>query len=89
LNRVLVLMGGTSKEREISLQSGTNVCAALEKKGYQVESLDLNKDTLHQIADIAPDVVFIALHGKERRRWYCSGLPGFIRYTLHGFRSYQ
>jgi D-alanine-D-alanine ligase len=65
LNRVLVLMGGTSEEREISLQSGANVCAALEKKGYQVESLDLNKDNLNQIADIAPDVVFIALHGKN------------------------
>jgi D-alanine-D-alanine ligase len=65
LNRVLVLMGGSSEEREISLQSGANVCAALEKKGYQVESLDLNKDTLNQLVDIAPDVVFIALHGKN------------------------
>ncbi|MDD3898761.1 MAG: D-alanine--D-alanine ligase, partial [Syntrophomonadaceae bacterium] len=65
MNRVLVLMGGTSEEREISLQSGANVCTALEKKGYQVESLDLNKDTLNRIADIAPDVVFIALHGKN------------------------
>ncbi len=65
MNRVLVLMGGTSEEREISLQSGTNVCTALEKKGYQVESLDLNKDNLNKIADIAPDVVFIALHGKN------------------------
>ena len=65
MNRVLVLMGGTSEEREISLQSGANVCTALEKKGYQVESLDLNKDNLNQIADIAPDVVFIALHGKN------------------------
>ena len=65
MNRVLVLMGGTSEEREISLQSGVNVCTALQKKGYQVESLDLNKDTLNEIADIAPDVVFIALHGKK------------------------
>ena len=65
MNRVLVLMGGTSEEREISLQSGVNVCTALQKKGYQVESLDLNKDTLNEIADIAPDVVFIALHGKN------------------------
>ena len=65
MNRVLVLMGGTSEEREISLQSGVNVCTALQKKGYQVESLDLNKDTLNRIADIAPDAVFIALHGKK------------------------
>jgi D-alanine-D-alanine ligase len=65
LKKVLVLMGGTSEERAISLQSGNNVCKALEEKGYQVESLDLNKDTLTTIADIAPDVVFIALHGKN------------------------
>lgn len=65
MNRVLVLMGGTSEEREISLQSGANVCMALKKKGYQVETLDLNRDTLNRIAEIAPDVVFIALHGKN------------------------
>ena len=52
MNRVLVLMGGTSEEREISLQSGTNVCTALEKR-LPGRVLDLNKDTLHQIADIA------------------------------------
>lgn len=58
-------MGGTSEERQISLESGTNIYNALKQKGYQVESLDINKDTLTQIADIAPDVVFIALHGKN------------------------
>ncbi|MGI5913087.1 MAG: D-alanine--D-alanine ligase, partial [Syntrophomonadaceae bacterium] len=65
MGKILVLMGGTSEERQISLESGTNIYNALKQKGYQVESLDINKDTLTRIADIAPDVVFIALHGKN------------------------
>lgn len=65
MSKVLVLMGGTSEEREVSLKSGSNVYKALEQKGFQVEALDLNKDNLSRIADIAPDVVFIALHGKN------------------------
>jgi len=58
-------MGGTSEEREVSLKSGNNVYTALKKIGYQVELLDLGKDNLNKIAEIAPDVVFIALHGKN------------------------
>lgn len=65
MSKVLVLMGGTSEEREVSLNSGNNVYKALEQKGFQVEALDLSKDNLGRIADIAPDVVFIALHGKN------------------------
>lgn len=65
MSKVLVLMGGTSEEREVSLNSGNNVYKALEQKGFQVEALDLSKDNLSRIADIAPDVVFIALHGKN------------------------
>lgn len=60
-----MLMGGTSEEREVSLKSGNNVYTALKKIGYQVELLDLGKDNLNKIAEIAPDVVFIALHGKN------------------------
>lgn len=65
MNKVLVLMGGTSEEREVSLNSGQNVCRALEQKGFQVEALDFKRDNLNRIADIAPDVVFIALHGRN------------------------
>ena len=39
--KVLVLMGGFSAERDVSLSSGPNIAAALESKGYQVVRHDL------------------------------------------------
>ncbi|KUG04388.1 d-alanine--d-alanine ligase [hydrocarbon metagenome] len=61
---VLVLMGGLSEEREVSLRSGAGVYDALKKVGYQAKTLDLSRENLGKIKDISPDVVFIALHGK-------------------------
>ncbi len=61
---VLVLMGGLSEEREVSLKSGAGVYDALKKSGYQAKTLDLSRENLGKIKDISPDVVFIALHGK-------------------------
>lgn len=65
MKKVLVLMGGTSEEREVSLRSGQAVAEALREKGYQVESLDFNPRVLGDIEKAKPDVVFIALHGKN------------------------
>lgn len=62
--KVLVLMGGISTEREISLKSGTAVAKALGEAGYEVETLDINQNNVSEIAKINPDVVYIALHGK-------------------------
>ncbi|MEN6351288.1 MAG: D-alanine--D-alanine ligase [Syntrophomonas sp.] len=65
MKKVLVLMGGTSEEREVSLRSGKAVADALQERGYQVETLDFNPRVLSEIEKINPDVVFIALHGKN------------------------
>lgn len=62
--KILVVLGGTSTEREVSLRSGAAVAEALQKAGFQVETLDLQPDNLHKIAEIRPDLVFLALHGK-------------------------
>jgi len=64
LINVLVLMGGLSEEREVSLRSGAGVYNALKKVGYQAKTLDLSRDNLDRIKEIGPDVVFLALHGK-------------------------
>jgi len=64
MKKVLVLMGGMSEEREVSLNSGKGVYEALLEKGYAAEALDLGRDNLGKIAEINPDVVFIALHGR-------------------------
>ncbi|MCD4823072.1 MAG: D-alanine--D-alanine ligase [Phycisphaerae bacterium] len=59
---VLVLMGGPSQEREISLLSGAAVADALEEAGHRVRRADITPtDTAALDGDM--DVVFIALHG--------------------------
>lgn len=63
--KVMVLMGGTSTEREVSLRSGQAVSEALRSKGYEVETLDLQPDNLGEIPKARPDVVYLALHGKN------------------------
>mgnify|MGYP001418205862 FL=1 len=62
--KVLVLMGGWSNEREISLVSGSFVYDSLIKSGVNTIKLDLKKNNLNEIEKIRPDRVFIILHGK-------------------------
>ncbi len=62
--KVLVLMGGWSNEREISLVSGSYVYDSLIKSGVNTIKLDLTKNNLNEIENISPDRVFIILHGK-------------------------
>lgn len=63
---VAVLMGGWSKEREVSLVSGAECVRALETAGYRVTPVDVRRDLPALLAalDPRPDVVFNALHGR-------------------------
>lgn len=65
--RVVVLMGGFSAEREVSLNSGAAVAGALEKAGYAVATIDVRRDLRTLVAGLdatKPWVVFNALHGR-------------------------
>ena len=62
--KILVLMGGWNEEREVSLASGQGVLETLLKAGYNATSLDFDHDFVSKVTKIAPDIVFIALHGK-------------------------
>ena len=61
--KVVVLMGGPSAEREVSLSSGRECAAALREAGCEVIEVDAGRDVAARLTDIAPDVVFNALHG--------------------------
>ncbi len=63
--KVAVLMGGTSFEREFSLESGKRVCGALEEAGHKVVPLDTNSELVPTLRSEKPDVVYSALHGKH------------------------
>ncbi|MHA1158757.1 MAG: D-alanine--D-alanine ligase [Alphaproteobacteria bacterium] len=60
---VAVLMGGWSAERPVSLSSGAACAEALRATGYRVSEVDVDRDVARVLADLAPDVVFNALHG--------------------------
>lgn len=62
---VAVLYGGTSGEREVSLNSGTCCARALEEKGFAVTMIDpASRDDLKRLVEETFDVAFLALHGK-------------------------
>ena len=63
--RVLVVLGGTSGEREVSLNSGKACIAALRKKNYTVSTFDPKFKNLNLINKKNTDVIFNALHGKN------------------------
>jgi D-alanine-D-alanine ligase len=60
---VAVLMGGWSNERPVSLMSGNGVVDALEKLGYQVSRVDMDRNVAQVLAGLRPDIVFNAVHG--------------------------
>jgi D-alanine-D-alanine ligase len=62
--RIGVLMGGWSREREISLLSGEMVCDAFKKKSLNAFPVDVKRDSLHSLLNAEMDVAFIALHGE-------------------------
>ena len=61
--KVAVVMGGSSSEREISIQTGSGVMRALQSLGYDAQSLDFDAKFVDAIRALAPDAVFNALHG--------------------------
>ena len=63
MTRVAVLMGGLSKEREVSLISGAACAAALQEAGYDVVDVDVDRRIGARLLEIRPDVCFNALHG--------------------------
>lgn len=67
MKKILVLRGGLSSEKEISLRSGEGVLRALKQKKYQVMDYVLTDnvgDFIRVLSTNKPDVVFNALHGK-------------------------
>lgn len=73
--KVAVLMGGTSAEREVSLNSGNAVYQALLEAGVDAIQVDLGEDALRQLAELEVDRVFNILHGR-------GGEDGTIRALL-------
>lgn len=62
--KVAVLMGGRSAEREISLQTGAAILAALRRKGVDAHEIDAGETVVSDLVEGGFDRVFNALHGR-------------------------
>ena len=86
---IVVLMGGWSSEREVSLTSGAGVAEALESLGHRVTRIDMDRDVAARLAEAKPDVVFNALHGTPGEDGTIQGLLDImgLKYTHSGLAT--
>ncbi len=84
--RIGVLKGGLSAEREVSLRTGAAVAGALRSLGYEVVEIDVGKDLPARLAEEKVEVAWIALHGRYGEDGCVQGLleSMFIPYTSSG-----
>ncbi|CAN5119558.1 D-alanine--D-alanine ligase [soil metagenome] len=85
--RVLVLAGGISHERDVSLRSGRRVADSLSAHGLQVELRDPDATLLAYLRSSRPDVVWPALHGASGEDGALRGLLDFIGVPYVGSRA--
>lgn len=87
--KVTVLMGGISAEREVSLDSGKACAKALAEIGFDVTSLDAKDDFIEKLIKNKPDKVFNALHGRFGEDGSIQGLLEHLKipYTHSGILS--
>jgi D-alanine-D-alanine ligase len=82
--KVAVLMGGRSSEREISIKTGKQISQALRGDGYEVKEIDPAGALVKDLKDFQPDVVFIALHGKYGEDGTIQGLLELLGFPYTG-----
>ena len=78
-NKILIISGGISKERLISLDTGLQVSKELRKNSYHVKISEPNNNLENTIKTFKPDIIFNALHGQF-------GEDGYIQTILERFK---
>ena len=86
---ILVVQGGISKERNISLETGKACIKSMKRLGYKVSILDPAKKFLNEIDKSKTDVIFNALHGKDGEDGLAQSYFEYLRipYTHSGVIS--
>jgi D-alanine-D-alanine ligase len=88
-HHIVVLMGGWSSERTVSLMSGNGIADALERNGHRVTRIDMGRDVAIKLAEAKPDVVFNALHGTPGEDGSVQGMMDLmgLKYTHSGLAT--
>jgi D-alanine-D-alanine ligase len=85
--RVLVLAGGISHERDVSLRSGRRVADSLAEQGVEVTLRDPDASLLAYLVESRPDVVWPALHGASGEDGALRGILDFLDIPYVGSRA--
>ena len=87
--KILVVLGGNSKERTVSLDSGKACFDAVKRLGYKAETFDPAKNFLNEIDRSKFDIIFNALHGKDGEDGNAQSFFEYLRipYTHSGVIS--
>ena len=87
--KVLIISGGISKERAISLDTGNQVAKELKKNGYQIKICEPDYNLINKIKIFKPEVIFNALHGQFGEDGYIQSILETIGtpYTHSGIVS--
>ena len=84
--KILVVLGGNSREREISIKTGKACTAAIKRLGYKVEIFDPKQKSFFEIKKNKSNIIFNALHGEEGEDGYAQSFFEYskIPYTHSG-----
>jgi len=87
--RILVALGGNSKERDVSFKTGKACIKALKKLGHTVKTFDPKLKPFFELRNQKIDLVFNALHGKEGEDGYAQSFFEYYKlpYTHSGVES--
>ena len=72
--KILIISGGTSKEREISIQTGNQVAKELKNNNYSVKVCEPNYNLFNVIKKFKPKTIFNALHGQYGEDGYIQSI---------------
>ncbi|MBI6549981.1 D-alanine--D-alanine ligase [Xenorhabdus lircayensis] len=84
VDKVAVLLGGTSAEREVSLQSGQAIVSGLKEAGINAYSVDTKDFDVTKLKEEGFSKVFIALHGRGGEDGTLQGLLEFLQLPYTG-----
>jgi len=82
--RIGVLMGGISREREVSLKTGSAMLKALQEGGYQARGIEVAADICTRLLEARIEVAVIALHGRGGEDGTIQGLLELLRIPYTG-----
>ena len=82
IKKILVVLGGNSRERAISIKTGKACIAAIKRLGFRVEKFDPKMRSFLEIKKTKSKIIFNALHGEEGEDGYAQSFLNFQKFPI-------